>query len=299
MKSWNNIAPSEECVRGKNAIRAFIEKEVSKVKPNPEKTRINFTLGDPAGYSEFRVDKQICGLLEKDFEQSVTYSDMRGPKDSREYVAKMYSNNNWKLTADDVFLTMGGSSAMWFLLNVLANPGDSILVPQPGFPLIFALSQNRNINTVCYKLENTPDAEIDLSDVEAKIIEHKPKFLLVNNPSNPLGTVWSEDHVKAILKLADKYKVPVVSDEMYEKMVYPGRKACSFGALSEGQPVFVFSGLSKMCLAPGWRCGWVVCYGKQELIKEVKQGLTTMSSIYNHPNKIASLKIAPVFDNSF
>lgn len=298
MKSWN-IAPSEECTRGKNAIRAFIETEVSKIKPNPEKTRLNMTLGDPAAYPEFRISSDVCDLLESDFKNTITYADNLGPLESREYVAKLYSTEDWKLTSDDVFLTMGGSAALSYLFNVLANPGDTILAPHPGFPLIFAMTANRGVNCVCYKLENTNDAEIDLTDLEAKVKEHKPKFILVNNPSNPLGTVWSEDHIKAVLALADKHKVPIISDEMYEKMVYPGRKACSFGNLSKGQPVFVFSGLSKMCLAPGWRTGWVVCFGKQELIKDVKHGLKTMCAIYNHPNKIAALKIESVFENSF
>jgi len=295
---WTDILPSEECTRGKNPIRAYVENVLSKAKPNPEKTKITFTLGDPAVYPEFQVDSSVTELLASDTEKSLQLLDPQGPEAARKYVAEAYSTPQWKLNADDVFLTMGGSSGLWLLLNVLTNPGDNILVPNPSFPLIFAMAENRNVNLVKYDLEAGDDGYIDLKDLEKKLSTSKAKFLLVNNPSNPLGTVWSEDHIKDVLALANKYRVPVIADEMYETLVFNNFKANCFGKFSQGQPVFVFSGLSKICFAPGWRCGWIVCYGNQNIIAGAKNGLKRLCQMYHHPNSLSALKIPEIFDAS-
>jgi len=295
---WTDILPAEECIRGKNPIRAYVENVLSKAKPNLNKKKITFTLGDPAVYPEFQVDHSVANTLAQNPEKSLQLQEPEGPHDSRQYVAELYSTQRWKLTADDVFLTMGGSSSLWLLLNVLTNPGDSILVPNPSFPLIFAMAENRNVNLVKYNLQGGDDGYIDLEDLEKKLASCKAKFLLVNNPSNPLGTVWSQEHVSEVLALADKYKVPVVADEMYETLVFNSFNPVCTGKMSKGQPVFIFSGLSKLCFVPGWRCAWIVCYGNQEIIAETKKGLKRLCQMYSHPNAVAALKIPEVFEQS-
>ena len=295
---WTDILPSHECTRCKNPIRIYVENVLSKAKPNLDKSKITFTLGDPAVYPEFQVDNSVTDLLAQDVEKSLSLQEPEGPYASRKYIADIYSTDKCKISADDVFLTMGGSSSLWLLLNVLANPGDSILVPGPGFPLIFALAENRDVKIVAYDLADGDDGLIDLVDLENKLRDHKPKLLLVNNPSNPLGTVWSEDHIKEVLSLANKYRVPVVADEMYETLVFNNFQPSCVGKFSEGQPVFVFSGLSKVCFVPGWRCAWIVCYGSQKAIVEVKKGLKRLCEIYSHPNAVSALKIPEVFEAS-
>jgi len=295
-QTWNDILPSEECTRGKNPIRAYVENVLSKAKPNLQKKKITFTLGDPAVYPEFQVEHSVADIISQDVEKSLQLQEPEGPLASRQYVANIYSTDQWKLKADDVFLTMGGSSSLWLLLNVLTNPGDNILVPSPGFPLIFAMAENRNVNLVSYELQSGEDGYIDLEDLEAKLQTSNAKFLLVNNPSNPLGTVWSEEHIRDILALARKYQVPIVADEMYELLVFGSCQPICIGKLSPSQPIFVISGLSKACFVPGWRCGWIVCYGKQEIISEVKKGLKKLCQFYRHPNAVAALKVPEVFE---
>jgi len=253
-------------------------------------------LGDPAVYPEFQVEHSVADLLSEDLEKSVQFQEPQGPQASRRYVADIYSTDGWKLREDDVFLTMGGSSSLWMLLNVLANPGDNILVPNPSFPLIFAMAENRGVNLVKYDFQSGEEGNIDLTDLEAKLKTSNAKFLLVNNPSNPLGTVWDEEHLREILALANKYRVPIVADEMYELLVFKSCQPTCIGKLSPSQPIFVFSGLSKACFVPGWRCAWIVCYGKQEIISEVKKGLMRLCEMYRHPNAVAALKIPEVYE---
>lgn len=295
-KEWNDVLPSEECLRGKNPIRAYVENVLSKAKPNLQKKKITFTLGDPAVYPEFQVEHSVADLLSEDVEKSVKLQEPQGPQVSRRYIADIYSTDGWRLREDDVFLTMGGSSSLWMLLNVLTNPGDNILVPNPSFPLIFAMAENRGVNLVKYDFQSGEEGNIDLGDLEAKLKTSNAKFLLLNNPSNPLGTVWAEEHLREILALANKYRVPIVADEMYELLVFKSCQPMCIGKLSPSQPIFVFSGLSKACFVPGWRCAWIVCYGKQEIISEVKKGLMRLCEMYRHPNAVAALKIPEVYE---
>ena len=296
--NWKDILASDECKNCTNPILVYVETVLSKAKPNLSKRKITFTLGDPAVYPEFQADRSVTNLMIQDVAETLPLQEPEGPHSSREYIANTYSTNHWKLTADDVFLTMGGSSALCLLFNVLVNPGDNILVPHPGFPLIFALAESRNANIVAYNLENGDDGYINLPDLEDKLRDYNPKFLLINNPSNPLGTVWSDEHTKDVLALTNKYKVPIVADEMYETLIFNRFEPSCIGKLSQGQPIFVFSGLSKMCFVPGWRCGWIVCYGKQETIKDVKEGLRRMCQMFTHPNAVAALKIPEVCEAS-
>jgi len=196
---------------------------------------------------------------------------------------------------EDVILQTGGSGGLWSVTTALADAGDSILSASPGFPLIDTICQYRGIHNITYKLIEEKGWEVDLQDLETKMQTiPKPKMILVNNPSNPLGSVWSEQHIKDIMKLCDKYKIPILADEIYETMVFPGEKINSFGRLSEGQPVFVCSGTAKMCCVPGWRMGWVVCYGEKKLFTKIKKAISDVVSQVGFPSTIIQWKLAEI-----
>lgn len=94
------------------------------------------------------------------------------------------------------------------------------------------------------------------------LIDDKTKFVYVCNPSNPLSSLWSKEHMLEILALCKRHNnLPIVADETYEHMTYPGEKFYSFGELTETVPVFLISGLSKRWLVPGWRSGWLTLVG--------------------------------------
>jgi len=95
----------------------------------------------------------------------------------------------------------------------LANPGDNFLAPSPGFPLSNTMASNMGINVKHYSLVEERDWEIDLKQLE-DLIDEKTTFLLINNPSNPLGSVWSKQHMLDIIALCKKHKLPIVADEV-------------------------------------------------------------------------------------
>ena len=149
-------------------------------------------------------------------------------------------------------------------ISALANPGDNILVPRPGFPLYKTLANGLGINTKEYNLLPLKGWECDLEHMEA-MIDENTKAILVNNPSNPCGSVFSQDHLLQILALADKYKVPIIADEIYEHFVFSGagKKYVPMASLTTTVPVLSCGGLTKRYLVPGWRLGWITIHDRQ------------------------------------
>lgn len=201
------------------------------------------------------------------------------------------------MTEEDVFLASGCSGSLLNVNLALADAGDTVLLPKPGFPLMQAICEERGVLIDHYQMNPDKDWEIDLEDLEQKL-KKKPKFLLVNNPSNPLGAVWTAEHIQQVLALANKYKIPILADEVYERMVFPGEQINSFGKMSNGQPVFVASGFAKMGLAPGWRLGWIVCYGKKELIDPIKAALGKIATYTGQPTTTVQAQLPMLFNEA-
>ena len=296
-KSWKKI-PVSDCVkRTKNPIRNWIESFISKVTPNPKKSPLVFTVGDPVVYPGFEPSNRCLEIFSGSITDIKEESRFEDELEARKYLAQLYSTRGSRLTEDDIFLESGCSGALLAANLALADPGDTVLLPNPGFPLMQAICEERGVNVVTYNLNPDTDWEIEMSDLESKL-RLKPKFLSVNNPSNPLGAVWSTKHIKEVLALADRYKVPILADEVYERMVLPGEDINSFGKLGNGQPVIVASGYAKMGLAPGWRLGWIVCYGKSELLAPFKKALANVSKYTARPTSLIQAKLPELFDEA-
>ena len=117
-------------------------------------------------------------------------------------------------------------------------------------------------------------------------MNERTKLIVVNNPSNPLGSVWSKQHVLDILALAEKHGLPIVADEIYENIIFPGEEKNSFSELTVNVPVIKCSGLAKEFYAPGWRIGWVALVGPEGVFDEVRKGLDNLVSMIFHPNTV-------------
>ncbi|KAF3422163.1 hypothetical protein E2986_03462, partial [Frieseomelitta varia] len=119
--------------------------------------------------------------------------------------------------------------------------------------------------------------EIDLDDLESQIDE-STAAIIINNPSNPCGSVFSRDHTLDILDVAARYYIPIIADEIYEHMVFPGRTFHSLASLSRDVPILSCSGLTKRFLVPGWRMGWIIIHDRQNVLeKEVDKKGASLS----------------------
>ncbi|XP_078050602.1 tyrosine aminotransferase isoform X2 [Augochlora pura] len=119
--------------------------------------------------------------------------------------------------------------------------------------------------------------EIDLDDLESQIDE-STAAIIINNPSNPCGSVFSRDHILDILDVAARYYVPIIADEIYEYMVFPGRRFHPLASLSSEVPILSCSGLTKRFLVPGWRMGWIIIHDRKNVLeKEIRKALHCLS----------------------
>lgn len=118
--------------------------------------------------------------------------------------------------------------------------------------------------------------EADLHHLESQI-DHNTACIIVNNPSNPCGSVYSENHLRNILEIAYRRRIPVIADEIYERLVFPGEKFVSMAALNSNVPILVCGGLAKRFLVPGWRLGWIVVHDETGAFEDIYKALTSLS----------------------
>jgi tyrosine aminotransferase len=102
------------------------------------------------------------------------------------------------------------------------------------------------------------------------LIDGNTAGILVNNPSNPCGSVYSKEHLQAILKLAEKHHVPIVADEIYGDIVFKGSEFHSMASLTSTVPILAVGGIAKAFVVPGWRVGWILIHDRNNLFREVR-----------------------------
>ncbi|PSN35641.1 Tyrosine aminotransferase [Blattella germanica] len=203
-----------------------------RLEPNPDKPMIALSIGDPTVFGNLRPPVEVLDAVH-DSLSSLKYNG---------YAAS----------------------------TVLADPGKNILVPRPGFSVYRTLAEGLGIRVKSYNLRPDCDWEVDLDHLEAQMDENTAA-LIVNNPSNPCGSVYSRQHLQDILNVARKQFVPIIADEIYEHMVFPGQTFHSLASISKDVPILSCSGLTKRFLVPGWRMGWITIHDRNEVFEKAEQ----------------------------
>ncbi|XP_036604820.1 tyrosine aminotransferase [Trichosurus vulpecula] len=260
-----------------NPIRAIVDS--MKVEPNPNKTMISLSIGDPTVFGNLPTDSEVTQAM-KDALDSGKYNGYApsiGYLASREEIASYYHCPEAPLEAKDVILTSGCSQAIELALAVLANPGQNILIPRPGFSLYKTLAESMGIEVKLYNLLPEKSWEIDLKHLES-LIDEKTACLIVNNPSNPCGSVFSKSHLQKILSVAARQCVPILADEIYGDMVFSDCKYEPLASLSTNVPILSCGGLAKRWLVPGWRLGWILIHDRRDIFgNEIRDGLVKLT----------------------
>jgi alanine-synthesizing transaminase len=171
-----------------------------------------------------------------------------------------------------VFITQGVSEAVDVCLTALVNPGENVLTPCPEYPLYSAILAKLGANQNAYSLDEVHDWQPDLQDLEQRITP-QTRGIVVINPNNPTGAVYSRASLEAIIDLARRHNLVVFADEIYDKLVLDGDPHVSLASLAPGVPVVTFNGLSKAYLVPGWRVGWAVVSGPAPIVRSYVEGI--------------------------
>ncbi|XP_060693868.1 tyrosine aminotransferase [Hemiscyllium ocellatum] len=273
---WN-VRASEMSKRTFNPIRAIVDN--MRIEPNPNKAMISLSIGDPTVFGNLPTDDKVLQAMKDavDSGRFNGYASSIGYQSSRDAVANFYSCPESPLEAKDVILTSGCSQAIELAISVLANPGQNILIPRPGFSLYKTLAVSLGIEIKHYNLLPERSWEIDLKQMEA-LIDDKTACIIVNNPSNPCGSVFSKSHLQKILAVAARNYLPILADEIYEDMVFPECKFIALSSLSSNVPILSCGGLAKRWLVPGWRMGWILIHDRSNIFnREIRAGLVSLS----------------------
>ncbi|KZC10373.1 Tyrosine aminotransferase [Dufourea novaeangliae] len=266
---WN-VRASDIGRRTHNPIRSIVENIV--VEPNATKPLISLSIGDPTTFGNLKPPTEVIEAVQQSVGSQLYngYAPSTGYQTAKEAVAEYSSNEFVKVKPEDVILCSGCSCALDLCITALAREGQNILIPRPGFSIYRTLAEGLGITVKSYDLRPELGWEIDLDDLESQIDE-STAAIIINNPSNPCGSVFTRDHTLDILDVAARYYVPIIADEIYEHMVFPGRNFHSLASLSSDVPILSF-------LVPGWRMGWIIIHDRQNVLeKEIRKALHCLS----------------------
>jgi alanine-synthesizing transaminase len=188
-----------------------------------------------------------------------------------------------------VFVTEGVSEAVDIVLTALLEPHESVLTPLPDYPLYDAVLAKLSAQPNSYSLDENNDWQPDVEHLESKITR-STRGLVVINPNNPTGAVYSRATLEKIVEVARRHNLVIFSDEIYAKLILDGEPHVSIASLAPDVPVVTFGGLSKEYLAPGWRVAWGVVSGDPAVVKPYVEGIHKLLRARlsaNHPLQYA------------
>lgn len=294
MDDWI-LEPSVHSMNTVNPVREIVSN--IKLPTDFHKPTYSLALGDPSYYADFAAHPFVVDAAIETLKggQGNGYTDSMGCESARETLSGAYSYDNIRLTKDDVIIDIGGTGAIHTILQVFLNPGDNILISSPGFPLYKTMAQNLNAETITYDLKPYNNWEVDLEDLERKVTP-RTKLVVVVNPCNPCGSVFSKEHLMDILSWAEKHHVCILADEVYHGMTF-GKPHYPLGSLTDTVPVFTVGALSKMFLVPGWRCGWVLIYDKYNKCEKYRPALNKIKNMLLHPVPFIMQAIPRIYKN--
>jgi aspartate/methionine/tyrosine aminotransferase len=246
------------------AIRNIVA-EARKVEAAGRKVRY-LNIGDPNPFG-FRTPEPLIEAVTRAMRDNLNgYTPSVGVEPARRAVAAEWTRRGMPVSPDRVVLTSGTSEGIELTLGALADAGDEVLVPTPTYPLYTAVLAKLGARPAYYRTDPSRGWEPDLEDVKRRI-SPATRAIVVIDPNNPTGAVYSEATKRALINLADHHGLPILADEVYSDLGYDGPTPL-LASLAPEAPIISFSSLSKGFVAPGWRAGWL-CVGKSDRLDDL------------------------------
>ena len=240
---------------------------------------LKLNIGNTAPFG-FEAPEAILADMIHHLPDAQGYSDSRGIYSARTAVSQYYQSRGLKDTVvEDVYIDNGVSELISMVLQAFVDDGNEILVPAPDYPLWTGAVSLSGGTPVHYLCDEENGWNPDLADIESKITENTHALVIIN-PNNPTGAVYSKETVKALVDIARRHKLVIFSDEIYEKILYDDA-VHHHAATYAGDDVLclTFSGLSKAYRVCGYRAGWVMISGPKELASDFLEGLTLIANM--------------------
>jgi alanine-synthesizing transaminase len=235
---------------------------------------IKLNIGNLAPFG-FEAPEEIQQDVILNLPNSSGYSDSKGLFAARKAI--MHYCQSKKIAGvglDDIYIGNGASELIVMAMQGLLNTGDEVLVPAPDYPL-WTLAGGTPRHYLC---DEANDWNPDLADMRAKITPHTRAIVIIN-PNNPTGALYSDDILKEIVQIAREHDLIIFADEIYDKMLYDGATHTSIASLADDVLFVTLNGLSKNYRACGYRSGWMVVSGEKKHAQDYINGLTILASM--------------------
>nr|WP_314464991.1 aminotransferase class I/II-fold pyridoxal phosphate-dependent enzyme [uncultured Clostridium sp.] len=239
---------------------------------------LKLNIGNPAPFG-FRAPEELLKKMNDNLVNTEGYSDSRGLLSAREAIVKYCRKKGInEVGTDDVYTGNGVSELITLSMQGLLDSGDEILVPSPDYPLWTASVTLAGGTAVHYICDEAADWYPDINDIKSKITD-RTKGIVVINPNNPTGTLYSKELLEEIVKLCRENGLIIFADEIYDRLVLDGLTHTSIASLAPDLLTITFNGLSKSHLIAGYRCGWMSLCGDKSFAKGYVEGINLLSSM--------------------
>lgn len=239
---------------------------------------LKLNIGNPAPFG-FTAPDEIIHDMMYNLRDSEGYSDSKGLFSARKAIMQYCQLKGiHSVGINDIYMGNGVSELIVMAMQGLLDDGDEILVPAPDYPLWTAAVTLAGGNAVHYICDEQNEWNPDIDDIKRKIT-HRTKGIVIINPNNPTGALYSKEILKEIAEVARQNGLIIFSDEIYDRLVMDGLEHTSIAALAPDVPCITFNGLSKSHRVAGFRVGWMVISGNKKQIKGYIEGLNLLSSM--------------------
>ena len=239
---------------------------------------IKLNLGNLAVFG-FDAPEEIQQDMIRNLPNSAGYSDSKGIFAARKAVMHETQKQGIKgVTLDDIYLGNGASELITMATNALLDNGDELLLPMPDYPLWTAATSLSGGTPVHYLCDEANGWMPNLADIRAKITS-RTKAMVVINPNNPTGVLYSDELLMGIVAIAREHGLVILADEVYDKVLYDDVKHTAIASLSSDVLTLTFNSLSKSYRSCGYRAGWLVVSGDKRVAVDYIEGLNMLSNM--------------------
>lgn len=239
---------------------------------------LKLNIGNPAPFG-FRTPDEVVHDMAHQLTECEGYSNSKGLFSARKAIMQYAQTKNIpNVTVNDIYTGNGVSELINLSLSALLDSGDEVLVPSPDYPLWTACVTLAGGTAVHYVCDEKSDWNPDIEDIKKKITPNTRAIVIIN-PNNPTGALYSTDVLQQIVDVARENQLMIFSDEIYDRLVMDGLEHTSIASLAPDLFCVTFSGLSKSHMIAGYRIGWMILSGNKAIAKDYIEGLNMLSNM--------------------
>ncbi len=277
-KTMSTLKKSDKLQNVCYDIRGPLLKAANKMEADGQRI-LKLNVGNPAPFG-FIAPHEIIRDVAMNLTEAIGYSDSQGIFAARKAVLQYYQAKGLLSAVDvrDIYLGNGVSELIVMTMQALMSNGDEVLIPMPDYPLWTAAANLAGGNAVHYRCKEEDNWQPDIEDIKSKITS-KTKGIVIINPNNPTGALYSDDVLKQIVQVAVEHDLVIMADEIYDRVLYDDAIHTPMCTLTDQALVLSYSGLSKSHRIAGFRAGWMMVSGRKSHATDFIEGLDMLASM--------------------